>query len=85
MAPVEQVKIVIVDDVGSIEYLLGELRDAPDCLLLLLSFLLRQRLYERDILMKGHRGARSFLFEGENSLVGAIFLLLLPLFAVRYS
>jgi hypothetical protein len=83
-APIEQVKIVIVDNVGCIEYLLGELRDASDCLLLLLRFLLRQSLYERDILMKGHRRARSLLFERENSLVWAIFLLLLPFFTVRY-
>ncbi len=40
LTPIQQVKIVIVNNVGSIKNLFGELRDAPDCLLLLLSFLL---------------------------------------------
>jgi hypothetical protein len=85
LAPIQQVKIVIVNNVGGIEYLLGELRDTSDCLLLLLGFLLGQSLYERDILMKRHGGPGSLFFERENPLVGAIFLLLLPFFTVRYS
>ena len=84
LAPIQQVKIVIVNNVGSIEYLLGELRDTSYSLLLLLSFLLSQSLNERDILMKGHWRTWSFLFERENPLVWTIFLLLLSFFPVRY-
>jgi hypothetical protein len=40
LTPIQQVKIVIVNNIGGIENFFGELRDAPDCLLLLLSFLL---------------------------------------------
>lgn len=84
LTPIQQIKIVIVNDIGSIQYLFGELRDTSDCLLLLLGFFLSQSLNERDILMKGHRRPRPFLFERENSLVRAIFLLLGPFLPICY-
>ena len=85
LAPVKQIQIVVVDDVGCVQYLFGELRDASYCLLLLLSLLLGQSLNQRDVLVKRHRGARSLLFEREDSLVRAVLLLLGSLLAVGYS
>lgn len=53
-APVQEIQIVIVNQVWSIEDLLRKLRDAAHCLLLVLSFFISNRLNQREVLLQRH-------------------------------
>ena len=77
-APVEEVEVVVIDEVRRVEDLLRELRYAPECLLLFVSFVLCERLYEGDVLVQRETRPRLLLFEGEYALIlSVVFLLLL--------
>jgi hypothetical protein len=52
LAPIQEIQVIIINDIWGIKNLFGKLRDAPQCLLLLLSFFLCKCLDQGDILMK---------------------------------
>jgi hypothetical protein len=70
LAPVKQVQVVVVNQVGSVQDLLRKLRDAPQALLLLLGFFFGYGCDERHVVGEGHGGSGLLLLEGEHSLVG---------------
>jgi len=76
-APVQEVEVVVIDEVRGVEDLLRELRYAPQCLLLFVSFFLCEGLYEGDVLVKREARPRLLLFEGEYPLVLSVVFLLL--------
>lgn len=85
LTPIQQVKIIIIDNVRCIEYLFWELGDTSYGLLLLLCLFLSKRLNQRDVLMKRHGGPRPLSLERKNSLICPILLLLRPLLAISDS
>ena len=82
LAPIKKVKVIVIYYVGSIKYLLWELRNASESLLLFLCFFLSKSLYQWYILMKRHRRAGSLFFERQNSLIRGIILLQYTLLAI---